>query len=72
MAYRYNEKTGEFEQINSSGPAPAPKPAPAPSRPTTTEGSGSEKGGCILGGLLMIAYTVLPYLLLAGLASLCS
>lgn len=72
MAYRYNEKTGEFEQIPGSASNPTPKPAPAPSRPTTTGGSGSEKGGCILGGLLMIAYTVLPYLLIAGLVSLCS
>ena len=72
MAYRYNEKTGEFEQVNNPGSSSAPKPSPAPSRPSTTGSSGSEKGGCILGGLLTIAYTVLPYLLIAGLVSLCS
>ncbi len=72
MAYRYNEKTGEFEQVSTQAPSPTPRPAPAPSRPSSTGSTGSDKGGCILGGLLMIAYTVLPYLLIAGLVSLCS
>lgn len=72
MEYRYNEKTGEFEQIPGPISTPTPKSAPAPSRPTTKGGSGAEKGGCIVGGLFIIAYMVLPYLLIAGLVSLCS
>lgn len=77
MAYRYNEKTGEFENVPSQTP---PRPAapqrppqrPAPSSGSGSSGSGSQIGGCLLSILSFLAYTVVPYLVLFGLVSLCS
>ena len=48
---------------------------PRSTTPASDSGSrsGSEnKGGCLLGGLLFLAIQVLPYLILGGLASMCS
>ena len=79
MAYIYNEKTGEF--INTSDQKPKttqgsantrPRPAPAPA---PTPGSGNSVGS-ILGGCLsaigVLILNALPYLIIAGLVSLCS
>ena len=83
MAYIYNEKTGEF--INTSDqkpkttqgstntrPRPAPAPAPTPA-PTTSSGNsvGSFLGGC-LSAIGVLILNALPYLIIAGLVSLCS
>ena len=76
MAYIYNEKTGEF--INTSEPKtqrPAstpPRPAPSPSTSGSRSGSDSSfLGGC-LGAIGVLILNALPYILIAGLVSLCS
>ena len=73
MDYRYNEKTGEFENIPSQTPS---RPS-APQRPSSSPGSGSSKseskvGGCLMSILYFLGYTVVPYLVLGGLVALCS
>lgn len=43
-----------------------------PARDNDTRSSSENNGGCILGGLLFLAFQVLPYVILGGLASMCS
>lgn len=43
-----------------------------PSSSSGNRSSSENNGGCILGGLLFLAIQVLPYLILGGLASMCS
>lgn len=56
MAYRYNERTGEFEDV----PKPAAKSAP----PDT------EKAGCLSAILRILFYMALPYIIYAVIALL--
>ncbi len=72
MAYRYNEKTGEFENIPSQTPsrpsAPQRSSSPGPGSPK----SESKVGGCLMSILYFLGYTVVPYLVLGCLVALCS
>ncbi len=82
MAYRYNDKTGEFEKVTDSAPQGSytqPRPVTPPSSThdsTRPQGSNSrgntDKGGCLASVLTFLAYTILPYLILAGLVSMCN
>ncbi len=77
MPYIYDEKTGDF--INTSSPKPEAKNTTVSSRSTTratNSTSSSNSGGSFFGGLLagigVLLIQFLPYLIIAGLVSLCS
>ena len=58
MAYRYNEKTGDFEQVTGSG--------------SSSKGRARKpKGGFLKGLVTVVCCYVLPYFLIAGLVSMC-
>lgn len=72
MAYRYNAKTGEFENAPEMRPqrttaAPVQRPATS----TSSSTSSSALGGC-LGAILYGALQFLPYLVIGVLCSMCS
>ena len=85
MALKYNESTGEFEEKDGSR-KPEPKVPPPfiydprehtviPPKQEPREEKTKSEGGCLstllglIGGMIWLA---LPYLILLGLASLCS
>lgn len=78
MPYIYDEKTGDF--INTSSPKPEVKKTTVSSssttRTTNSTSSSSNSGGSFFGGLLagigVLLIQFLPYLIIAGLVSLCS
>lgn len=77
MPYIYDEKTGDF--INTSSPKPEAKKTTVSSSSTTratNSTSSSNSGGSFFGGLLagigVLLIQFLPYLIIAGLVSLCS
>lgn len=77
MPYIYDEKTGDF--INTSSPKPEAKTTTVSSSSTTratNSTSSSNSGGSFFGGLLagigVLLIQFLPYLIIAGLVSLCS
>ncbi len=80
MAYIYNEKTGEFintsEQKPKSTPSPSTRPATTSRPASTTPSSSGSSDGSFLGGCLGAIGTIilyaLPYIIIAGLVSLCS
>lgn len=71
MAYRYNAKTGEFEnapEIRTQRTTAAPA-----QRPATSSSSSTSSGalGC-LGAILYGALQFVPYLVIGALCSMCS
>ena len=75
MAYIYNEKTGEFTKTTDTKPqrpaSTTPRPTPSPSTSRSNNSDSSFLGGC-LGAIGVMILNALPYILIAGLVSLCS
>lgn len=61
MAYRYNEKTGEFEDV--------PKTTPSTKKSSSDEGGARDSFTRIMGRLITL---LISSVILAGLSSLCS
>lgn len=70
MAYRYNEKTGEFEDIPQINHQPVPPRDSSREEPSVTKFEGFFAG--LLGLILRIGLYALFYIALSGLVSLCS
>lgn len=69
---RYNPKTGEFENDGDLKPAAPPKPRYSSPPANTTSDNDSGCLGTILGIIFIVLLNSIPYLIIAGLASLCS
>jgi hypothetical protein len=70
MAYRYNEKTGEFEDIPQINPQPVPPRDSLREEPSRKKFDGFFAG--LLGLILRIGLYALFYIALSGLVTLCS
>lgn len=68
MAYKYNEKTGEFENIQVSKRQCVTTPSTTPKqRPTKARG-----GSSFFEDILAIVFSIIPYVIIMALCSLCS
>lgn len=71
MAYKYNERTGEFEDIPHNRTSTPSSQSSSTRTSSTSSNRDSKLGGC-LGAIGVLLLQSLPYIIISALVAMCN